>query len=82
MDGMTDTRFVFNPAMDDACDAEWVLIGHPNVTIQVAPYMAAHGGVYSVNEWLPAEEAMESHGPFKLLADAQAKAVEVARARA
>lgn len=68
------THFVFNPATDESTDAEYILIGHPNVTIQVAPY----AGGYCVNEWLPDEDAMQHHGEFRSLAAAKRKALTVA----
>jgi hypothetical protein len=68
------TYFVFNPARDETVDAEYVLIGHPNVTIQIAPY----AGGYFVDEWLPDEEAMLHHGVFRSLAAAKHEALKVA----
>jgi hypothetical protein len=71
------THFVFNPADPfDAVDAEYVMIGHPDITIQVAPYIPSEK--FTVNVWVEAEEAMY-HFPFRTLAAAKGKALQIAQ---
>lgn len=80
MHGNKDTRFVYSPADDESVDAEFKLIGHPNISIQVAPY----AGGFVVNEYGqddpndPATFWSRECGTFARLETAQSLALEMA----
>jgi hypothetical protein len=73
------TQFVLNPADPFAkADGEYKMIGHADISIQIAPYARKAGEEFTVNVWVEAEEAMY-HYPFRNLADAKAKAIELSK---